>query len=100
MENRLKAQYEKEIVPALVDKFNYTSVMQVPKLAKIVLNMGVGDAVTNAKNLDEAVEELTLISGQKPLVTRAKKSIAGYRLREGMATVSYTHLTLPTTERV
>ena len=85
MENRLKAQYEKEIVPALVDKFNYTSVMQVPKLAKIVLNMGVGDAVTNAKNLDEAVEELTLISGQKPLVTRAKKSIAGIRLREGMA---------------
>lgn len=84
MENRLKAQYEKEIVPALVDKFNYTSVMQVPKLAKIVLNMGVGDAVTNAKNLDEAVEELTLISGQKPLVTRAKKSIAGFRLREGM----------------
>lgn len=59
--------------------------MQVPKLAKIVLNMGVGDAVTNAKNLDEAVEELTLISGQKPLVTRAKKSIAGFRLREGMA---------------
>ena len=85
MENRLKAQYEKEIVPALVDKFNYTSVMQVPKLAKIVLNMGVGDAVTNAKNLDEAVEELTLISGQKPVVTRAKKSIAGFRLREGMA---------------
>ncbi|AVK62153.1 50S ribosomal protein L5 [Lactobacillus sp. CBA3606] len=85
MENRLKAQYEKEIVPALVDKFNYTSVMQVPKLAKIVLNMGVGDAVTNAKNLDEAVEELTLIAGQKPLVTRAKKSIAGFRLREGMA---------------
>ena len=85
MENRLKAQYEKEIVPALFDKFNYTSVMQVPKLAKIVLNMGVGDAVTNAKNLDEAVEELTLISGQKPLVTRAKKSIAGFRLREGMA---------------
>ncbi|MDN6252997.1 MAG: 50S ribosomal protein L5 [Lactiplantibacillus plantarum] len=85
MENRLKAQYEKEIVPALVDKFNYTSVMQVPTLAKIVFNMGVGDAVTNAKNLDEAVEELTLISGQKPLVTRAKKSIAGFRLREGMA---------------
>ncbi|WP_047999187.1 50S ribosomal protein L5 [Lactiplantibacillus herbarum] len=84
MENRLKAQYEKEIVPALVDKFSYTSVMQVPKLSKIVLNMGVGDAVTNAKNLDEAVEELTLISGQKPLVTKAKKSIAGFRLREGM----------------
>ena len=59
--------------------------MQAPKIEKIVLNMGVGDAVTNAKNLDEAVEELTLISGQKPLVTRAKKSIAGFRLREGMA---------------
>lgn len=85
MENRLKAQYEKEIVPALVDKFNYTSVMQVPKLAKIVLNMGVGDAVTNAKNLDEAVSELALISGQKPLITKAKKSIAGFRLREGNA---------------
>lgn len=56
MENRLKAQYEKEIVPALVDKFNYTSVMQVPKLAKIVLNMGVGDAVTNAKSLDKQLK--------------------------------------------
>lgn len=84
MENRLKAQYEKEIVPALVDKFNYTSVMQVPKLAKIVLNMGVGDATQNAKLLDEAVDELTLISGQHPLITKAKKSIAGFRLREGM----------------
>ena len=85
MENRLKAQYEKEIVPALVDKFNYTSVMQVPKLAKIVLNMGVGDATQNSKLLDEAVEELGLIAGQKPLITKAKKSIAGFRLREGMS---------------
>lgn len=85
MENRLKEKYVKEITPALMDKFNYTSVMQTPKVEKIVLNMGVGDAVSNSKNLDRAVEELTLISGQKPLITRAKKSIAGFRLREGMA---------------
>ena len=85
MENRLKAQYEKEIVPALVDKFNYTSVMAVPKIDKIVLNMGVGDATQNSKLLDEAVEELGLIAGQKPLITKAKKSIAGFRLREGMS---------------
>ena len=68
----------------LVSKFNYKSVMQVPKIEKIVINMGVGDAVSNAKALDAAVEELTLLSGQKPIVTRAKKSIAGFRLREGM----------------
>ena len=65
-------------------KFNYKSVMQVPKVEKIVINMGVGDAVQNAKHLDIAVEELTIITGQKPVVTRAKKSIAGFRLREGM----------------
>jgi large subunit ribosomal protein L5 len=69
----------------LTKKFNYTSSMQVPKIDKIVLNMGVGDAVANAKNLDEAVEELTLISGQKPMITKAKKSIANFRLREGMS---------------
>ncbi|KRK88427.1 50S ribosomal protein L5 [Lentilactobacillus sunkii DSM 19904] len=69
----------------MMDKFSYKSVMQAPKIDKIVLNMGVGDAVTNAKNLDEAVSELALISGQKPLVTKAKKSIAGFRLREGMS---------------
>ena len=69
----------------MTKKFNYTSSMQVPKIDKIVLNMGVGDAVANAKNLDEAVEELTLISGQKPLITKAKKSIANFRLREGMS---------------
>ena len=84
MENRLKAKYENEIRPALIEKFNYSSVMQAPKIDKIVLNMGVGDATTNSKNLDEAVEELGLISGQKPVITRAKKSIAGFRLREGM----------------
>ena len=85
MENRLKAKYENESRPALIEKFNYSSVMQAPKIDKIVLNMGVGDATTNSKNLDEAVEELGLISGQKPLITKAKKSIAGFRLREGMS---------------
>ncbi len=84
MMNRLKEKYIKEIVPSLMSKFNYKSVMQVPKLEKIVVNMGVGDAVQNSKALDNAVEELTLITGQKPVVTRAKKSIAGFRLREGM----------------
>lgn len=85
MANRLKEKYVNEVQPSLIEKFNYTSSMQAPKLEKIVLNMGVGDAVSNSKNLDEAVAELALISGQKPLVTRAKKSIAGFRLREGMA---------------
>lgn len=82
--NRLKEKYRKEISPALMSKFNYKSVMELPKLEKIVINMGVGDAVANAKSLDNAVEELALISGQKPLITKAKKSIAGFRLREGM----------------
>jgi large subunit ribosomal protein L5 len=82
--NRLKEKYQKEITPALMSKFNYQSVMQVPKLEKIVINMGVGDAVSNSKALDTAVEELTTISGQKPVITKAKKSIAGFRLREGM----------------
>ena len=82
--NRLKEKFVKEITPALVSKFNYKSVMQVPKVDKIVINMGVGDAVQNTKALDVAVEELSLLSGQKPVITRAKKSIAGFRLREGM----------------
>jgi large subunit ribosomal protein L5 len=82
--NQLKQRYQDEITPSLVNKFNYKSVMQVPKIEKIVINMGVGDAVQNSKALDSAVEELSLISGQKPLITRAKKSIAGFRLREGM----------------
>lgn len=84
MTNRLQEKYKAEIIPALVEKFNYASPMQAPKIEKIVLNMGVGDAVSNVKNLDKAVEEMTLISGQKPIVTHAKKSIAGFRLREGM----------------
>ena len=85
MANSLAEKYSKEIAPALSEKFDYKSVMEIPKIDKIVLNMGVGDAVSNAKNLDEAVEELTLISGQKPLITKAKKSIANFRLREGMS---------------
>ncbi|ENO0239963.1 50S ribosomal protein L5, partial [Listeria monocytogenes] len=82
--NRLKDQYLKEIVPALMSKFNYDSVMEVPKIDKIVINTGVGDATANAKVLDSAVEELALITGQKPVITKAKNSIAGFRLREGM----------------
>jgi large subunit ribosomal protein L5 len=82
--NRLKEKFVKETTPALMSKFNYKSVMEVPKLEKIVINMGVGDAVANAKALDVAVEELSLITGQKPVITRAKKSISGFRLREGM----------------
>ena len=84
MTNRLKEKYQNEVVPSLVEKFNYSSIMQAPKVEKIVINMGVGDAVSNAKNLEAAVDELTKISGQKPVVTTAKKSIAGFRLREGM----------------
>ena len=82
--NRLNAKYKNEVVASLMEKFNYKSIMEVPKVEKIVINMGVGDATSNAKNLEKAVEELTLISGQKPVVTTAKKSIAGFRLREGM----------------
>lgn len=82
--NRLKERYENEVVKSLMTKFNYSSVMQVPAMEKIVINIGVGDAVSNSKLLDEAVEELTLIAGQKPVITKAKKSIAGFKLREGM----------------
>jgi large subunit ribosomal protein L5 len=82
--NRLKTKYISEVTPSLMEKFNYTSVMQTPKVDNIVIIMGVGDAVSNSKNLDKAVEELALISGQKPIITKAKKSIAGFRLREGM----------------
>ena len=82
--NALKAKYQNDIVSSLTEKFNYDSVMQVPKVDKIVINMGVGDAVQNTKALDAAVEELKLLSGQQPLITKAKKSIAGFRLREGM----------------
>lgn len=82
--SRFKDIYKKDIAPALVTKFGYESVMQVPQVDKIVINMGVGDATSNAKLLDKAVEELTLIAGQKPVITKAKKSIAGFRLREGV----------------
>ncbi|WP_373896179.1 50S ribosomal protein L5 [Virgibacillus natechei] len=82
--NGLKQQYKDDVSPSLMNKFNYESVMEVPAIEKIVINMGVGDAVQNSKALDSVVEELALISGQKPVVTRAKKSIAGFRLREGM----------------
>ena len=82
--NRLKEKYVKEITPSMMEKFSYKSIMQTPQVDKIVINMGVGDAVSNSKNLDKAVDELALISGQKPIITKAKKSIAGFRLREGM----------------
>ncbi|MBO8523723.1 50S ribosomal protein L5 [Staphylococcus aureus] len=82
--NRLKEKFNIEVTENLMKKFNYSSVMEVPKIDKIVVNMGVGDAVQNSKVLDNAVEELELITGQKPLVTKAKKSIATFRLREGM----------------
>ena len=83
--NSLKEKYTKEIIPELTKKYNYTTVMAVPKLEKIVVNMGVGDATVNSKLLDAAVADLTKISGQKPVVTKAKKSIAGFKVREGQA---------------
>ena len=83
--NRLKKQYNEEIRPSLIETFEYSSVMQAPRIEKIVVNMGIGDAVDNSKVLDDAVEELTRLSGQKPVVTKAKKSIANFKLREGMA---------------
>jgi len=83
--NRLKEKYLNEVVSSLMNKYNYKSVMEVPKLEKIVINMGVGDATGNSKLLDAAVADLALISGQKPVVTRAKKSIAGFKVREGQA---------------
>jgi large subunit ribosomal protein L5 len=82
--NRLKEKYTNEITPSMMEKFDYKSIMETPKVDKIIINMGVGDAVSNAKNLDKAVDELTAISGQKPMITKAKKSIAAFRLREGM----------------
>ena len=83
--NRLKEKYLNEVVPSLKEKYNYKSIMEVPKLEKIVVNMGVGDATTNSKLLDAAVADLTTITGQKPVVTKAKKSIAGFHVREGQS---------------
>ena len=80
----LKATYREEIVPKLMEEFGYKNVMQVPKLSKIVLNMGLGEAIQNIKILDAAVAELTLIAGQKPVIRRARKSIATFKLRAGM----------------
>lgn len=83
--NRLKEKYTTQIVPALMKKYHYDSVMQVPHIEKIVINVGVGDATYNAKLLDDSVAELAQITGQKPVITRAKKSIASFKLREGQA---------------
>lgn len=83
--NRIQEKYLNIVKTELIKTFNYSSVMQVPKLDKIVVNMGVGDAIQNAKALDAAVEDLTQITGQKPVVTKAKKSIANFKLREGAA---------------
>jgi ribosomal protein L5 len=82
--SQLKAFYHETVVPKLKEKFNYTNPMQVPKIEKIVVNMGLGEAIHNIKIIDSAVEELKQISGQQPVVTRAKKSIAAFKLREGM----------------
>lgn len=83
--SRLSEKYTSEIREALQNKFKYDNVMQIPKLEKIVINIGVGDAVNNAKALDSAVKDLTIIAGQKPVITKAKKSIANFKVREGMA---------------
>ena len=80
---KLKEQYVKEVIPALMKKFQYKSIMQVPKLEKIVINIGLGDTKENPKSLENAVNDLTQITGQKPIITKAKKSIAAFKLREG-----------------
>lgn len=83
--NRLKEKYRKEIAPKLMEQFNYSSPMEIPKLEKIVLNMGVGDAKDNAKAIESVVDNLRVISGQQPVVTKARKSIANFKLRAGMS---------------
>ncbi|MBU5591754.1 50S ribosomal protein L5 [Clostridium sp. MSJ-4] len=82
---RLQEKYNNEVVPALMEKFGYKNIMEVPKLEKIVINMGIGEAKDNAKVLDSAVSDLQLITGQKPVITKAKKSVANFKLRENMA---------------
>jgi large subunit ribosomal protein L5 len=82
--SRLKELYRDEVVPAMIKEFGYTSIMAVPRLKAVVLNMGVGEAIQNIKVLDSAVEELSLIAGQKAVITKAKRSIAGFKLRQGM----------------
>lgn len=83
--NHLKEKYTKEIVPSMMEKYKYTTVMNVPKLEKIVVNIGTGDATTNSKLLEAAMNELELITGQKPVATKAKKAIAGFKLRAGQS---------------
>src|SRR5436309_4673304 len=83
--SRLKDRYFKDVIPALRKEYGYKNVMAIPKLEKIVINMGVGEAIQNAKLMDSAADELALITGQKPIITRAKKSIASFKLRKGMA---------------
>jgi large subunit ribosomal protein L5 len=82
---RLREKYQKEVAPAMMQKFQYKSVMQVPKLEKVVINMGLGDTKDNAKGLDSAVSELGTITGQKPVVTKARKSVAAFKVRQGMS---------------
>ena len=82
--NRLLQKYNETVKPSLIKEFGYTTPMQCPKIEKVVINLGVGDAITNPKALEEAVAELTQIAGQKPVITKAKKSIANFKLREGM----------------
>ena len=84
MANRVKVKYESEVKAKLMQEFNYASVMEIPKIEKIVVNIGVGDATGNSKLIDDSVKELQQITGQKPVITRAKKSIATFKLREGM----------------
>lgn len=85
MTTRLQEKYLKEVVPAMIEKFGYKNIMEVPKLEKIVINMGVGEAKDNQKILDAAVSDLTIIAGQKPILTRAKNSVANFKIRENMA---------------
>ena len=80
----LREQYEKEIIPAMMKKFNYKSVMEVPKLDKIVINIGLGDTKDNPKSLENAINDVTIITGQRPIITKAKKAIAAFKIREGI----------------
>mgnify|MGYP003277994361 CR=1 FL=1 len=84
MASRLQEKYNKEVAPAMMEKFGYKNIMEIPKLDKIVINMGVGNAKENPKGLEKAVEEMEIISGQKPVTTKARKSVANFKLREGM----------------
>ena len=84
MASRLQEKYNNQVAPAMMEKFGYKNIMEIPKLDKIVINMGVGNAKENPKGLEKAVEEMEMISGQKPVITRARKSVANFKLREGM----------------